>query len=84
MEVDIKSECHTYRNYHDAMSDDFSETFTISLSPLIEELDRQRLDKTFCDIELIAEDKVYLAHRCVLAATTPYFKGNICVALFTH
>ena len=76
MEIDNEPHKSDYSNYHDDMCGDFSETFTVSLSPLIEELDRQRFNNNFCDVELVAENKSYFAHKCVLAATTAYFKGN--------
>ena len=74
--MNVKDEYHTFHNRIDDICDEFSENFRISLSGLIEGLDQQRQDGSFCDVELISEKKIFHAHRCILSATSPYFKGN--------
>uniref|UniRef100_A0A8C5I968 BTB domain-containing protein n=1 Tax=Junco hyemalis TaxID=40217 RepID=A0A8C5I968_JUNHY len=42
---------------------------------LLLELNEQRLRGQFCDVTIIAEDTKFRAHKNVLAASSPFFKG---------
>ncbi|XP_070561541.1 kelch-like protein 24 [Ptychodera flava] len=45
---------------------------------VFETLRRQRESGDFCDIELIVEGRRFPAHRCLLAAYSPYFEAMFC------
>ena len=56
----------------------FSAEFTISNannSSVLESLEAQREERKLCDVTLKIEDEVFPAHRCVLAAASPYFRS---------
>ncbi|XP_074646921.1 kelch-like protein 7 [Tubulanus polymorphus] len=40
-----------------------------------------RNDKILCDVELLVDNTKILAHRCVLAAFSPYFRAMFCAGM---
>ncbi|XP_069771681.1 uncharacterized protein [Narcine bancroftii] len=46
-------------------------------SSLLENLNQQRMEGKFCDISIHVQDKVFKAHRAVLAASSPYFHDQV-------
>lgn len=42
---------------------------------VLNNLNSMRLNSRFCDVEIVAGDKVFKAHRAVLAASSPYFQA---------
>lgn len=56
----------------------FSAEFTIANannSSVLESLEAQRNEKKLCDVTLMIGEDVFPAHRCVLAAASPYFRS---------
>lgn len=48
---------------------------------VLESLNRQREDGQLCDLSIHVQGHVFKAHRCVLAASSPYFHDQVCLLL---
>ena len=46
-------------------------------SLVLDSLNRQREDRQLCDLSIVVQGQVYRAHRCVLAAASPYFHDQV-------
>ena len=46
-------------------------------SSLLDSLNVQREDRQLCDLSIVVQGQVYRAHRCVLAAASPYFHDQV-------
>ena len=46
---------------------------------LLKTMDQLRKDDVLCDVRLVVEGQSFLAHRSILASSSPYFRG-----LFTN
>lgn len=44
---------------------------------LLEKLNQQREDGMLCDLSIHVQGQVFKAHRCVLAASSPYFHDQV-------
>uniref|UniRef100_A0A3Q3EQD2 BTB domain-containing protein n=1 Tax=Labrus bergylta TaxID=56723 RepID=A0A3Q3EQD2_9LABR len=52
---------------------------------VLESLNRQREEGRLCDLSIHVQGQVFKAHRCVLAASSPYFHdqvGVLCCHLY--
>lgn len=48
---------------------------------VLDSLNRQREDGQLCDLSIHVQGHVFKAHRCVLAASSPYFHDQVCFLL---
>lgn len=46
---------------------------------VLDSLNRQREDGQLCDLSIHVQGQVFKAHRCVLAASSPYFHDQVCL-----
>lgn len=46
---------------------------------LLDKLNQQREDGMLCDLSIHVQGQVFKAHRCVLAASSPYFHDQVMV-----
>lgn len=46
---------------------------------VLESLNRQREEGHLCDLSIHVQGQVFKAHRCVLAASSPYFHDQVCL-----
>lgn len=46
---------------------------------VLNSLNRQREDGQLCDLSIHVQGHVFKAHRCVLAASSPYFHDQVCL-----
>lgn len=53
--------------------------FPSSRASVLDSLNRQREEGQLCDLSIQVQGKVFKAHRCVLAASSPYFHDQVCV-----
>lgn len=44
---------------------------------VLENLNRQREEGQLCDLSIQVQGQVFRAHRCVLAASSPYFHDQV-------
>lgn len=44
---------------------------------VLDSLNRQREDGSLCDLSIHVQGQVFKAHRCVLAASSPYFHDQV-------
>ncbi|KAJ8372457.1 hypothetical protein AAFF_G00289020 [Aldrovandia affinis] len=55
---------------------------------VLDSLNRQREEGRLCDLSIQVQGQVFRAHRCVLAASSPYFHDqvcpSVCVSLCVH
>ncbi|TRY56586.1 hypothetical protein DNTS_008413, partial [Danionella cerebrum] len=52
-------------------------SFPGARASLLESLNRQRQDGRLCDLSIQVQGQVFRAHRCVLAACSPYFHDQV-------
>lgn len=45
---------------------------------VLDNLNRQREEGRLCDLSIQVQGQVFRAHRCVLAASSPYFHDQVC------
>jgi len=60
--------------------------FPSARAAVLENLNRQREEGQLCDLSIQVQGHVFRAHRCVLAASSPYFHDqvSVCVELSHH
>lgn len=51
--------------------------FPSAQAAVLDGLNRQREDGRFCDLSIHVQGHVFKAHRCVLAASSPYFHDQV-------
>ncbi|XP_061885507.1 zinc finger and BTB domain-containing protein 22 isoform X2 [Entelurus aequoreus] len=51
--------------------------FPAARAAVLDNLNRQREEGRLCDLSIHVQGKVYRAHRCVLAASSPYFHDQV-------
>uniref|UniRef100_A0A672I303 Zinc finger and BTB domain containing 22b n=1 Tax=Salarias fasciatus TaxID=181472 RepID=A0A672I303_SALFA len=51
--------------------------FPSAQTSVLDGLNRQRENGRFCDLSIHVQDRVFKAHRCVLAASSPYFHDQV-------
>nr|XP_057903854.1 zinc finger and BTB domain-containing protein 44 isoform X2 [Doryrhamphus excisus] len=51
--------------------------FPAARAAVLDNLNRQREEGRLCDLSIHVQGKVYKAHRCVLAASSPYFHDQV-------
>lgn len=51
---------------------------------LLEKLNQQREDGMLCDLSIHVQGQVFKAHRCVLAASSPYFHDQVVIHFFNN
>ncbi|XP_055732256.1 zinc finger and BTB domain-containing protein 22-like [Salvelinus fontinalis] len=51
--------------------------FPSSQASVLDSLNRQREEGQLCDLSIQVQGKVFKAHRCVLAASSPYFHDQV-------
>lgn len=44
---------------------------------VLDNLNRQRVEGRLCDLSIQVQGQVFRAHRCVLAASSPYFHDQV-------
>lgn len=52
--------------------------FPHAQASVLDGLNRQREEGRFCDLSIHVQGQVFKAHRCVLAASSPYFHDQVC------
>lgn len=52
--------------------------FPGSRAAVMDNLNRQREEGRLCDLSIHVQGQVFKAHRCVLAASSPYFHDQVC------
>uniref|UniRef100_A0A3Q3WYT5 BTB domain-containing protein n=1 Tax=Mola mola TaxID=94237 RepID=A0A3Q3WYT5_MOLML len=55
--------------------------FPSAQASVLEGLNRQREEGRLCDLSIHVQGHVFKAHRCVLAASSPYFHDQVGVSL---
>ncbi|XDV33433.1 hypothetical protein PO909_003853 [Leuciscus waleckii] len=61
--------------------------FPSARAAVLENLNRQREEGQLCDLSIQVQGHVFRAHRCVLAASSPYFHDQVSVCgtdVITH
>lgn len=56
--------------------------FPSARTSMLDSLNRQREDGRLCDLSIHVQGHVFKAHRCVLAASSPYFHDQVGVLGF--
>lgn len=51
--------------------------FPHAQASVLDGLNRQREEGRFCDLSIHVQGQVFKAHRCVLAASSPYFHDQV-------
>lgn len=51
---------------------------------LLDALNTQRTEESLCDVVLVADEQKFPVHRCILAATSPYFRSMFEARRFTE
>ncbi|XP_076158109.1 zinc finger and BTB domain-containing protein 22b [Alosa pseudoharengus] len=51
--------------------------FPLAQASVLDRLNRQREEGRFCDLSIHVQGQVFKAHRCVLAASSPYFHDQV-------
>lgn len=51
--------------------------FPSAQTSVLDGLNRQREDGRLCDLSIHVQGHVFKAHRCVLAASSPYFQDQV-------
>lgn len=51
--------------------------FPNAQAEVLDSLNRQREDGQLCDLSIHVQGQVFKAHRCVLAASSPYFHDQV-------
>lgn len=62
-------------------------SFPSAQTSVLDGLNRQREDGQLCDLSIHVQGHVFKAHRCVLAASSPYFHdqvGAVCFHFITR
>lgn len=49
---------------------------------VLDNLNRQREEGRLCDLSIQVQGQVFRAHRCVLAASSPYFHDQVGQSIF--
>ena len=52
-------------------------SFPSAQTSVLDSLNRQREDGRLCDLSIHVQGQVFKAHRCVLAASSPYFHDQV-------
>uniref|UniRef100_A0A3B5M1G9 BTB domain-containing protein n=1 Tax=Xiphophorus couchianus TaxID=32473 RepID=A0A3B5M1G9_9TELE len=52
-------------------------SFPGAQTSVLDSLNRQREDGSLCDLSIHVQGHVFKAHRCVLAASSPYFHDQV-------
>nr|ACN49162.1 zinc finger and BTB domain containing 22 [Oryzias dancena] len=52
-------------------------SFPAAQTSVLESLNQQREDGSLCDLSIHVQGQVFKAHRCVLAASSPYFHDQV-------
>lgn len=55
--------------------------FPHAQASVLDGLNRQREEGRFCDLSIHVQGQVFKAHRCVLAASSPYFHDQVCMCI---
>uniref|UniRef100_A0A671QBV9 BTB domain-containing protein n=1 Tax=Sinocyclocheilus anshuiensis TaxID=1608454 RepID=A0A671QBV9_9TELE len=58
--------------------------FPSARASVLENLNRQREEGQLCDLSIQVQGQVFRAHRCVLAASSPYFHDQVSVEPISH
>ena len=58
--------------------------FPLAQASVLDGLNRQREEGRFCDLSIHVQGQVFKAHRCVLAASSPYFHDQVCICRSTQ
>lgn len=53
--------------------------FPRAQTSVLDSLNRQREEGHLCDLSIHVQGLVFKAHRCVLAASSPYFHDQVCL-----
>lgn len=51
--------------------------FPAARAAVLDNLNRQREEGRLCDLSIQVQGEVFRAHRCVLAASSPYFHDQV-------
>lgn len=51
--------------------------FPAARAAVLDNLNRQREEGRLCDLSIQVQGQVFRAHRCVLAASSPYFHDQV-------